>query len=220
LVRTIKKFTRPFAIMKVGFEGYEENIWDEEDETVCHIMVRVSEELKKAKSSGKIDYYPFGLTAGVVSPLESLKRIHQGPVDVFFVVRKVEIEDWKVGFPDPSKLLWNVDPLAYKHLSVGNQTVDIPHPIRLWREEGKDYPVLLIDEIEYYEYHNRLRLDFSKNNCVHINSRNPIGKSLSGKLTFGVFLESGNTSLTSPDFKLDTIARATLVPPYYGVARP
>lgn len=220
MVRTIRKFARPFAIMKVGFEGYEENIWDDEDETVCHIMVRVSEELKKAKSSGKIDYYPFGLTAGVVSPLESLKRIHQGSVDVFFVVRKEEIEDWRVGLPDPSKLLWNVDPLAYKHLAVENQTVDILHPIRLWREEGKDYPVLLIDEIECYEYHNRLQLDFSKNNCVHINSRNPIGKSLSGQLTFGVFLESGNTSLTSPDFKLDAIARATLVPPYYGVARP
>lgn len=220
MVRTIRKFARPFAIMKVGFEGYEENIWDDEDETVCHIMVRVSEELKKAKSSGKIDYYPFGLKAGVDSPLESLKRIHQGSIDVFFVVRKEEIEDWRVGLPDPSKLLWNVDPLAYKHLAVENQTVDIPHPIRLWREEGKDYPVLLIDEIECYEYHNRLQLDFSKNNCVHINSRNPIGKSLSGQLTFGVFLESGNTSLTSPDFKLDAIARATLVPPYYGVARP
>jgi len=220
MVRTIRKFARPFAIMKVGFEGYEENIWDDEDVTVCHIMVRVSEELKKAKSSGKIDYYPFGLTAGVVSPLESLKRIHQGSVDVFFVVRKVEIEDWRVGLPDPSKLLWNVDPLAYKHLAVENQTVEIQHPIRLWREEGKDYPVLLIDEIECYEYHNRLRLDFSKNNCVHINSRRPIGESLSGQLTFGVFLESGNTSLTSPDFKLDAIARAKLVPPYYGVARP
>lgn len=220
MVRTIRKFARPFAIMKVGFEGYEENIWDDEDETVCHIMVRVSEELKKAKSSGKIDYYPFGLTAGVDSPLESLKRIHQGSIDVFFVVRKEEIEDWRVGLPDPSKLLWNVDPLAYKHLAVENQTVEIQHPIRLWREEGKDYPVLLIDEIECYEYHNRLRLDFSKNNCVHINSRNPIGKSLSGQLTFGVFLESGNTSLTSPDFKLDAIARAKLVPPYYGVARP
>jgi len=222
MVTSISKFAKPFAIMKIGIEGYggEEDLWNDTNLTVCHIMVRVTEELKRAKANRRIDFYPFGLTAGAVSSLESLKEMHPGPVDLYFVAVQTDIEDWKSGFPDSKNLKWDKDNQAYKHLVVGDRTIDIPHPIRLWAGEGQDYPALLVDSIQYFEYPKRIQLDFDKTTCVHINSKTPIKDSLSGQLTFGVFSESGDQSKSNRGFALGAMAKARLVPPYYGIAKP
>ncbi len=222
MVRTITSFTRPFAIMKIGYEYYEgeEDVWNDDTHTVCHIVVRVSEELKRAKESGKMNFYPFGLTARAESTIDTLREIHTKPIDIYFVVVQKEENDWIAGFPDPQLLKWNTDSEAYKHLVIDEKVVEIPHPIRLWNVDGSDYPALLIDDLEYFEYDDRLVLDFDGTGCSHINSGKLIEKSLSGQLTFGVFADDKTRLEKNSNYDLYVAAQAKLVPPYYGIAKP
>jgi hypothetical protein len=208
--------------MKIGYENYEgeEDVWKDVTQNVCHIVVRVTEELKRVKESGKMEFYPFGLTAGAKATIDSLREIQTKPIDIYFAVVKTEVNDWFAGFPDPNLLKWDENPESYKHLHLDDEVIEIPHPIRLWNINELDYPSLLIDDLEYYEYDERLVLDFDGTGVSHINSKELIKTTFSGRPTFGVFINVESRLERNSDYSVDVIAHAKLVPPFYGVAKP
>lgn len=222
MVGIIENFDEPFAIMKVGYEDYEgeEDLWEDDSQNVCHIIVRAAEELGIVKESGDFDFYPFGLNARVGRTIDSLREIWSGAIDIFFVVVDTDEDDWMDGLPDPDLLIWDEDPDSYKELHTYDGTMYIPHPIRISGDDGDDYPVLLIDEIDYFEYEDRLVLDFDGTGVSHINSGELIETTLSGRLTFGVFIDDEDRWEKNSDYNVNVIARARLVPPYYGIAKP
>lgn len=208
--------------MKIGYEDYEgeEELWMDDSQNVCHIIVRAYEELERAKSMGVFDFYPFGLTMGVKRTVEALKEIWSDPIDIFFVVIRTDEDDWIEGFPDPDSLSWDDDYESYSKLHLDGQILDIPYPIRIAGADGEDYNALLIDDLEYFDYEDRLILDFEDTRVSHINSGNLIETTFSGQPTFGIFIDDDEQSDRNYDFKIDVIAKARLIWPYYGVARP
>ena len=222
MVETIDDFDEPFAIMKIGYEDYEgeEDLWLDDSQDVCHILVRAAEELERVKESGDLDFYPFGLKAGVKSTIDRLEEIWSGPIDIYFVVIYTDKDDWIEGFPDPDLLIWDEDPDSYKELHTDYEIIDIPHPIRISGDYGEDFGVLLIDDIEYFEYEDRLVLDFDGTSVSHINSGELIEITFSGPPTFGIFIDDDEMLEQNDDYSVDVIAHARLVPPYYGTARP
>ena len=221
MVEIIENFDEPFAIMKIGYEDYEgeEDLWMDDSQNVCHIVVRAAEELERVKESGDLDFYPFGLGRPWKETIDKLGEIWSGPIDIFFVVIDTDEDDCIEGFPDPDLLIWDEDPDSYKELHLDYEGIYIPHPIRISGDYGKDYPVLLIDDIDYFEYENRLVLEFDGTGVSHINSGELIETTFSGPPNFGIFIDEEELEGNS-DYSVDVIAHAKLVPPYYGIARP
>ncbi|MHA1137421.1 MAG: hypothetical protein ACTSSE_13130 [Candidatus Thorarchaeota archaeon] len=222
MVRIIDDFPEPFAIMKIGYEDYdgEEDLWMDDSQDVTHIVVRAAEELERVKESGNLDFYPFGLNARVKRTIEALEEICSSPIDIFFVVVNGEEDDWIEGFPDPDLLKWDDDSDTYTELHLDDEIIYLPHPIRISGDDGDDYGVLLIDDIEYFEYEDRIVLDFDSTGVSHINSGNLIENTFSGRPTFGIFIDDDERTEMNSDYSVDVIARARLVPSYYGVAKP
>lgn len=214
---TVRDFTKPFAIMKVGLKRYEgeADLWNLPKgckPTFCHIIVRIDEELKRAKASGALSY-PFLLNTSTVSVLESFDKSY-GSIDIFFIPIKDEIDDWDYGFPDPAMINWDYDNELSRTIRIDGEESQIPNSIRLGDSEY-EYPVLLIDDFEYYERRDSLTLDCIGAPCRNFSTWTPIERSLSSWVSFGVFENKGRTRKCK-SLMMDIVAKAKLVPPYLG----
>lgn len=221
----ISSMTKPFAIMKVGIKGYggEAKLWNLPKgcrPTVCHILVRVREELTRARKEA-LDVYPFGLTTTSVSVLKKLD-MNLKSIDIFLVPVKAEISDWAWGFPNPGLINWNSERRGFKRLIYGGEERKIPNSVRLWlrdekyEKKGKRYPVLLIDDISLYEK-DELTLDFQNAPCRNFSTNKPVEGFLSGRGTFGVF--ENRDEEPKGEGKRKVIAKGKLISPYLGHAK-
>jgi len=218
----INQFTKPIAIMKHGLKHYggERILWkSSEDITFFHILVRIKEELKRAKEEG-MEFYPYALQ--YKGGLKSIRNLgdYNKPLDIYFVPIKNENNQWPVEAPNKDGIKWNISEDRFTELELATgEKLNLPSPVRVWSKKTKKYPALLIDELECFVKDSKLELDFDSQEIRHTSSNKLIEKSMSGRLTFGVF-QPKMTGKAMKDFKMEVAAKAKLVPPYYGYARP
>ncbi len=220
--RSVRDFSKPFAVMKVGIKDHEEEaeLWNLDKgckPTFCHIIVRVREELKRAKQEG-LPFYPFGLTQKTYSVLESIDSNHE-PIEILFIPVIDEKEDWRYGFPRPRRIKWDYDCSRCQTLRTRSGGFTIPRSIRLWRSyEHPEFPSFLIDKIHTYKERGQYVLDCRGAPCRNVSTRTPIENSISGSVTFGLFENSKEEVATCKLLTLDVVARALLVSPFIGYA--
>jgi hypothetical protein len=221
---TVKDFTERFAIMKVGIEGYEDEIelWKLPTgckPTFCHIMVRVDAEHKRAKENGELKYfvqYPFLISRGAKTVFESYSG-NQEAINIYFIPVKNEIEDWCYGFPDPSRINWAYDGELSRIVIINREEYQIPKSIRLGDPSRRDQ-VLLINNLECFEECGSVVLDFSGSHCRKISSLTPIEKFLKSRESFGVF-KNCKEAEECKSYRRCVVARAKLEYPYMGYTK-
>lgn len=237
---TVKDFTERFAIMKVGIEGYEDEIelWKLPTgckPTFCHIMVRVDAEHKRAKENGefmirvdaehksvkengelKYVQYPFLISRGAKAVFESYSG-NQEAINIYFIPVKNEIEDWRYGFPDPSRINWAYDGELSRIVIINGDEYQIPESIRLGDPSRRDQ-VLLINNLECCEECGSVVLDFSGSHSRKISSLTPIEKFLKSRESFGVF-ENCKEVEECKSYRRCVVARAELEYPYMGYTK-
>ena len=231
LVRVVHKIPKLFAVMKHGLKGYkgEYSMWSETvwaGMTSLNIFVRINEEMQRV-SNKKMDFYPYYLTNNNILTLDYLSD-KSSEIDIFFTPIKKN-QGWPEDEPDPRQIKWSRQcTTRYTRISADGLEIDkIPWPIRLGGGGGIGYG-LLIKNLEYYTYGNRLTLNFTDTKYAHIKQGTPIKRSLSGSLSFGVYTDDPSlilkkkkyTTSNSKGFELKVIARAKLRPPYYAMVSP
>ncbi len=214
---SVKKFVEPFAIAKVGIGRYEGEVelWNLPvgcKPTFLHIMVRIFEELKQAKSMG-FAFYPYLLTTNTRSVLKKMNDKFSS-IDIYFVPIQDDIDDWKWGVPDPSLIDWSDKNPPTTVIGINGEKTKIPDCIRLGDSES-EYPVLYLDEFEYFKTSEDLILDCTGSRCKNYSTNTPIENSLSSWVSFGVFQNASGTKVCRP-MKLNVVAKAKLVPPFLG----
>ncbi len=216
----ITKIPSIFAVMKHGLRGYEgeKYAWKTKKINFFHILARIQAEMEVASEKG-FTYYPYLTTSASLSNLELIKQRDQ-PIDVFFTPVKDERHHWLIKYPDLTELkLGCKDTGRHTLIEFSDGTSEyIPCPIRMGDGSRQSYTAFIMKDLEVFTWNERRILDFSEVTYQNISTKKMIDVSLKGSLSFGVFKSVINDNQKSEGYKIDVVARAKLIPPYWGTA--